>query len=103
MARRTGRGLFLQQIALALLGVLMLTLVLSWWVTRPLGLLKRSLESGATEALKPLERSRTEFGLMARLLGQFFGQNAALVREVAERKQAEAALRRERKQVPQSL
>ena len=93
LALRSGRGLFRLQIALALLGILGLTLVLWLWVTRPLGLLKRSLASGSTEVLKPLVRSRTEFGQLARLVGQFFGQNAALVKEVAERKRTEQTLR----------
>ena len=93
LARSSGRSLFVQLAVLAMLAVLLLTLVLRFWVTRPLGRIARSLESGTTEALKPLERSRTEFGQLAHLVTQFFGQNAALVQEIAERKQAEAALR----------
>jgi PAS domain S-box-containing protein len=92
VALHSGRGLLMLQIALALLGVLGLTLVLWLWVTRPLNRIRRSLESGSTEALKPLEHNRTEFGQLAQLVGQFFGQNAALVKEVTERKQAEAEL-----------
>ena len=92
-ALSSGRGLFTLQIALALLGVIGLTLALWFWVTRPLGRLRRSLESGSTKALKQLEHDRTEFGQLAQLVGQFFGQNAALVKEVTERKQAEVALR----------
>jgi PAS domain S-box-containing protein len=93
LARRTGRDLLAHLTTPALLGTLLLTLALWLWVTRPLGRIARSLESGTAETLKPLERSRTEFGLLARLVGQFFAQNAALVREVTERKQAEVALR----------
>jgi PAS domain S-box-containing protein len=92
LARASGRSLFAQLAALALLGVLLLTLVLWLWVTRPLGRLARSLQSGTAEALKPLERSRTEFGQLAHLVTQFFGQNAALVKEVTERKRTEAEL-----------
>jgi PAS domain S-box-containing protein len=92
VALSSGHGQFAQQTSLALLAVLGLTLVLWFWVTRPLGWIRRSLESGSTEALKPLERNRTEFGQLAQLVGQFFGQNAALVKEVTERKQAEAEL-----------
>jgi PAS domain S-box-containing protein len=92
-AQRSGRGLFVQQLVLALLGVLSLTLVLWFWVTRPLGRIRRSLESGSTEALKPLEHNRTEFGQLAQLVGQFFGQNKALVKEVTEHRQSVEALR----------
>ena len=92
VALRSGRGLMLLQIALALLGILGLTLVLWLWVTRPLGWIRRSLQSGSTEPLEPLARNRTEFGQLAGLIEQFFGQNAALVKEVTERKQAETEL-----------
>ena len=92
-ARRSSSSLSIRVAALALLAVLGLTLVLWLWVTRPLGRIARSLESGTTEALKPLERSRTEFGRLAQLIGQFFGQNATLAKEVTERKQAEEVAR----------
>ncbi|MCX6841659.1 MAG: PAS domain S-box protein, partial [candidate division WOR-3 bacterium] len=92
VARRSSRDLSVQMAALALLGVLGLTMALWLWVTRPLGQIRRSLESGTSEALKPLERSRTEFGQLAQLVDQSFGQNAAQVKEVTERKQAEQTL-----------
>ncbi len=94
VALSSGRGQFTRSVSLALLAVLGLTLALWLWVTRPLGRIRRSLESGTTEALKPLEHNRTEFGQLAQLIGQFFGQNAALVKEVTERSQAVEALRR---------
>jgi len=91
-ARHSGRDLTARLAALAALGVLGLTLVLWFWVTRPLGRIKRSLESGSTEALKPLKHDRTEFGQLAHLVGQFFSEHGTLVKEVAERKQAEEEL-----------
>ena len=93
VALRSGHGQFARQAVLALLAILGLTLVLWFWVTRPLRWLRRSLGSGSTTALKPLEHNRSEFGQLAQLVGRSFGQNAALVKEVAERKQAEVALR----------
>ena len=89
---RSGEGLVGQLAVIALLEILGLWLALLFWVTRPLDRIRRSLESGSTKTLKPLERSRTEFGQLAQLVGQFFGQNAALVKEIAERRQAEAEL-----------
>jgi|GEM_PF-802364 len=92
MARRSSRNLSRRLAVLALLGILGLTLTLWLWVTRPLGRIRRSLETGTTEALKPLERNRTEFGQLAQLVDQSFVQNAALTKEVAERKQADAQI-----------
>jgi len=93
LAQRSDRGSFEMQAALALLTILALWLMLRVWVTRPLGLLRHSLASGSVKALKPLGRSRTEFGQLAQLVEQYFGQNAALVKEVTERKRAEQTLR----------
>jgi two-component system sensor kinase FixL len=103
VARRSGRSQFVQFALLALLGVVGLTLALEWWVTQPLGLLKRSLESGTTDALELLERSRTEFGQLAQLVRRFHGQNAELVEEVTYRKQTEAALRQSEEKFRQTF
>jgi len=93
LALRSSRSSFQLQTAVALLAILGLSLVLWFWVTRPLGLLRHSLASGSARALKPLERNRTEFGQLAQLVGQSFGHRAALVKEVAERKRTEETLR----------
>ncbi len=93
MAQRSDRRSFELLASLALLAILGLWLLLRFWVTRPLGLLRRSLESGSVRALKPLGRNRTELGQLAQLVEQYFSQNAALVREVAERKRTEQTLR----------
>jgi PAS domain S-box-containing protein len=103
VALRSGRSQFVQQTTVALLAVLGLSLVLWFWVTRPLGWIRRSLESGSTETLKPLERNRTEFGQLAQLVGQFLGQNAALVREVTERNRAEEVLRTSEAQLSNAM
>ncbi len=93
LAQRSDRGSFELLASLALLAILGLWLLLRFWVTRPLGLLRRSLASGSVRALKPLERNRTELGQLAQLVKRYFGQNAALVKEVAERKRTEETLR----------
>jgi PAS domain S-box-containing protein len=93
VALRSGRSSFQRQTGLALLVLLGLSLVLWFWVTRPLGLLRYSLATGSARALRPLERNRTEFGQLAQLVKQSFGQQAALVDEVAERKRTEQTLR----------
>ena len=93
VALRSGRSSFQRQTGLALLVLLGLSLVLWFWVTRPLGLLRYSLATGSARALRPLERNRTEFGQLAQLVKRSFDQQAALVNEVAERKRAEQTLR----------
>jgi len=93
VALRSGRGTFRLQAGLALLAIVGLSFVLWSWVTRPLGLLRRGLASGSAKVLQPLARNRTEFGQLAQLVGRSFGQNAALVKEVAERKRTEQTLR----------
>jgi PAS domain S-box-containing protein len=93
LAQRSDRRSFELQASLALLALLGLWLLLRFWVTRPLELLRRSLASGSITALKPLGRNRTELGQLAQLVEQYFGQNAALVKEVAERKRTEQTLR----------
>ncbi len=93
LAQRFDRSSFELQASLALLTILGLWLVLRFWVTRPLELLRHSLASGSVKALKPLERNRTELGQLAQLVEQYFRQNAALVKEVTERKRAEQTLR----------
>jgi PAS domain S-box-containing protein len=93
MVRRSNRSMLLQLAALSLLGLLGLTIALQLLVTRPLGRIRRSLESGSTQDLKPLECDRTEFGQLAQLVGQFADEHAALGKEVVERRRAEQALR----------
>jgi PAS domain S-box-containing protein len=92
VALRSGRSSFQRQTGLALLVLLGLSLVLWFRVTRPLGLLRYSLATGSARALRPLERNRTEFGQLAQLVKKSFGEQAALVNEVAERKRAEQTL-----------
>jgi PAS domain S-box-containing protein len=91
--RRSSGAMFAQQTAIAVLEILGLWLAFLLWVTRPLGLLRRSLASGSARVLKPLEGSHTEFKQLAQLVEQSFGHSAALVKEIAERKRTEQTLR----------
>jgi signal transduction histidine kinase len=80
---------------LLLLSLLILGLValaLAFFVTRPLNLLARSMKDEDAAVIKPLVRSRTEFGRLAALVARFFEQKAELVSEVGQRKRAMEAL-----------
>ncbi len=86
--------------ALALL--VLLTTVLTVWVSRPLRLIMQTLK---TERLAPIERLRVtggEFGNLAELIREFFGQRENLIAEVFERKNAQEALRESGEQLRQA-
>ncbi len=86
--------------ALALL--VLLTVLLTLWVTRPLRLISQTLK---TERLAPIDRLRdtgSEFGGLAELIREFFGQRESLTAEVFERKNAQEALRQSGEQLRQA-
>ena len=86
--------------ALALL--LLLTVLLTLWVSRPLRLISQTLR---TEQLAPIDKLRDnggEFGHLAELIREFFGQRESLIAEVFERKNAQEALRQSGEQLRQA-
>jgi signal transduction histidine kinase len=85
-----------QQLAMLILFSIMtiglISAALVFYVTRPLNLLSRSLKAERTDSLKKLLSNRSEFGQLAGLVTRFFEQKGELVKEIAERKLAMAAL-----------
>jgi light-regulated signal transduction histidine kinase (bacteriophytochrome) len=85
-----------QQLAMLILFSIMtiglISAALVFYVTRPLNLLSRSLKAERTDSLKKLLSNRSEFGPLAGLVTRFFEQKGELVKEIAERKLAMAAL-----------
>jgi two-component system, cell cycle sensor histidine kinase and response regulator CckA len=77
--------------------MILISLPLMRWVSTPLNLLSRSLSSKDPSILDGLAKNSNEFGHMAQLITEFFRQNNELIKEVAERKQAEIALRENEK------
>ena len=72
------------------------------WVSRPLRLISQTLK---TEQLAPIEKLRDkggEFGGLAELIREFFGQRESLIAEVYERKNAQEALRQSGEQLRQA-
>ncbi len=79
-------------IIFALVILAAISLFLVRWVSAPLKLISKSLETGDPGALKKLRRDKTEFGNLAQLIAMFFHQKVELSREVSERTRAEKAL-----------
>lgn len=77
----------------SLIALLSGTLLVRSWITRPLQRVIRALAQGTVEELGPLRDADHEFGELARLIESFFVQQQQLQLEVAERAQAETALR----------
>ena len=89
-------------VTFALVVMALLAAALIFWVSRPLRYISQTLE---TEQLAPVERLRndqSEFGRLARLIRDFFGQRENLLAEIAERKEAQEALRQSGEQLRQS-
>ena len=79
-------------IIFALVILVAISLFLVRWVSAPLKLISKSLETGDPGALKKLRTDKTEFGNLAQLIAMFFHQKVALTKEVSERTRAEEAL-----------
>ena len=99
---RSTRYLLALLVGFALVLLLSLTICLTLWVSRPLRHISQTLK---TERLAPIERLRDaggEFGNVAELIREFFGQRESLIAEVFERKNAQEALRESGEQLRQA-
>ena len=89
-------------VVFAVVLLVVLALLLEWWVSRPLRLISQTLK---TEHLGPVSKLRgdgSEFGGVATLIGEFFGQRENLLAEINERKNAQEALRQSADQLRQA-
>ncbi len=86
----TRQFILLLLFAVVILAIISTALVV--WINRPLKLLSKSLRTGDPAPITSLQQERTEFGDLAQLLASFFDQKVALMKEVNDRKRAEAAL-----------
>ena len=71
-----------------------LAVSLHQWVLRPLGWITDSLSRHDTAPIRPLLQARTELTRVARLIVTSFEHREQLRREIAERRNAEAALKK---------
>jgi signal transduction histidine kinase len=63
------------------------------WVNMPLRLISNTLKTENCLYIDKMQKDKNEFGDIARLIYKFFRQKATLLKEIAERKKAEAELR----------
>ncbi len=89
-------------VAFAGLTVVLLTVSLMRWVSRPLRLISRTLESEHLGPVDKLHADRSEFGGVARMIREFFGQREKLIAEINERKSTQEALRQSGEQLRQA-
>ena len=98
----SSRQLLWLLVGFAVLAILLLTVSLMRWVSRPLHLISRTLE---TEHLGPIDKLRgdqSEFGGISRMIREFFGQREKLIAEINERKSTQEALRQSGEQLRQA-
>jgi signal transduction histidine kinase len=79
-------------ILFAVITIGLISIALVHFVTRPLNSLSRGLRAERSDVLEQLRSDRSEFGQLAGLVTRFFAQKTELENEIAERKQAMAAL-----------
>ena len=76
-----------------MLAIVLLAVSLMRWVSRPLHLISRTLETEHLEPLDKLRGDQSEFGGISRMIREFFGQREKLIAEINERKSTQEALR----------
>lgn len=59
------------------------------WVSTPLSLISKSLTNENPSFISNLQKDKTEFGLLSKLILKFFEQRAELIKEMRERKKME--------------
>ena len=72
------------------------------WVSRPLRLISQTLKTEHLGAIDKLRGDHSEFGGLAKLIQEFFGQRESLLNEIVERKHAQEALRQSADQLRQA-
>jgi signal transduction histidine kinase len=77
---------------LALVSIFCLCLALYRYFQRPLRALSRYLQTQDPAELSPLRRQKSEFREIGRMMHRFFRQRESLLREMAERRRAQADL-----------
>ncbi|MBI5190158.1 MAG: EAL domain-containing protein [Nitrospirae bacterium] len=89
---RLADGLFTSFVVFSLLVLLVLYGLLVYWVSRPLELINRSIESESPALISGIRLDTSEVGRLADLVAGFFRQREELIIEVDSRKHAERLL-----------
>ncbi|MEK7400410.1 MAG: CHASE4 domain-containing protein, partial [Candidatus Poribacteria bacterium] len=77
--------------------LIMIIIVLTFffrWINNPLRLISNTLRMENPDYISKLQKSKNEFGEMAKLIAKFFEQRENLINEIADRKSTEEALKR---------
>jgi len=90
---RISRVVFFMFCIFAALILPLLLISVMRWVNMPLRLISNTLKTENSVYIDKMQKDRDEFGDIARLIHKFFSQKATLVREITERREAEAELR----------
>lgn len=91
---RSSNQQFILSIIFALVLLVLVSAFLMRWVSVPLQLISKSLNKEDPNMIIDMQKEKTEFGDLARLIYRFFEQRGNLIKENTERKRAEEALRR---------
>ena len=89
----TKRAAAQASLLLIIFSVSTLTIVyffVTFWIDIPLSLISLALKKEDPIPLKIIDKQRTEFGDVSRLMGNFFTQRKKIIQEITERKKMEA-------------
>jgi signal transduction histidine kinase len=100
--RRSYQQRFIFSLIFALLMVIILSIFLRDWISKPLYAISRSLDSENPIYIEGFKKEKDEFGNIAQLISKFFAQRSALVKEITERKKTEEELRNTYEQLKQT-
>ncbi|MBA2433345.1 MAG: hypothetical protein H0V56_14725, partial [Chthoniobacterales bacterium] len=99
---RSGERLRISLMLFAVVLLLLLTVSLMQWVSRPLRLTMDSLNRSDPTPIASMYNDTSEFGELARTIQKFFEQRDSLFREMEERRATEEALRNSEEELRQS-
>ncbi|MFA5157320.1 MAG: ATP-binding protein [Candidatus Omnitrophota bacterium] len=77
----------------AFLVFILIIIFITRWISVPLSLISKTLKTQDVVYINKLNKGKGEFGSISRLIEKFFEQRESFVKEIDERKRAEAALR----------
>jgi signal transduction histidine kinase/ActR/RegA family two-component response regulator len=99
---RSSERLWVAFCAFAIVVLLLISLSLVRWVSRPLRQIMESLKRSDAKPIEGLSHDHSEFGELARTTQKFFEQRDNLIREMEERRVTEEALRKSEEELRHS-
>ena len=99
---QTSERLLIALVLFTLVLLVLLTVSLLRWVSRPLRVIMQSLQQNDPRPVAQLSQDSSEFGELARTIHKFFEQRDNLIREMEERRATEEALRKSEEELRHS-